>query len=93
MTPNAEHSEATGVFEIVPAIGTWMYYLLNEREIPSWTWDINEHTGAITATLNDAGEVYEANVWYAYSCGTNPDGIMRRDFRIVSLDTPCNCGI
>ena len=31
--------------------------------------------------------------WYAYSCGTNPDGIKRRDFRILSMDVPCECGI
>jgi len=100
ITPNAEHSEATGIFEIVPAIGTWMVHLLRKQKIPEFTWDIDKRTGAITATLNDVGEVYEASVWYAHSCGTNPDGIKRRDFRIMSLDSAlpddpsrCECGI
>jgi len=93
MTPNAEHSEATGIFEIVPAIGTWGAYLLKGHEIPAFTWDISETTGEIVATLDDAGDVYEASMWYAESCGTNLDGKIRRDFRIVSLDNPCHCGI
>lgn len=49
--------------------------------------------GAITAILDDVGDVYEASMWYAYSCGNNADGKKRRDFRILSLDVPCECGI
>ena len=96
MTPNAEHSEATGIFEIVPAIGTWGAYLLKGHEIPAFTWDISETTGEIVATLDDAGDVYEASMWYAYSCGSSHEGvdtIKRRDFRIMSVDDPCTCGI
>ena len=93
MTPNAEHSEATGIFEIVPAIGTWGMYLLKQQEVPSWTWEISNSTGEIVATLNEHGEVYEASMWYAYSCGNNSDGVSRRDFRVMSLDNPCTCGI
>jgi len=96
MTPNAEHSEATGIFEIVPAIGTWIAFLLKEHAIPEFTWEISETTGEIVATLNDVGDVYEASMWYAYSCGTNFDGIhsvKRRDFRIMNVDEPCECGI
>ena len=37
--------------------------------------------------------MYEASMWYAYSCGTNSDGVIRRDFRILSMDDPCHCGI
>lgn len=93
MTPNAEHSEATGIFEIVPAIGTWLTYLLREQTVPEFTWNISNETGAITAVLDDEGDVYEASVFYAYSCGNNIDGKKRRDFRILSLDVPCECGI
>lgn len=92
MTPNAEHSEATGIFEIVPAIGTWAEYLLYNARIPTFTWDISSTTGEIVATLDGEGEVHKAAMWYAYSCGTNPDGVQRRDFRIMSLDNPCTCG-
>jgi len=93
MTPNAEHSEATGIFEIVPAIGTWAAYLLKETTVPTWDWNIDETTGEIVATLDDNGEVHEASMWYAYSCGKDANGIQMRDFRIMSLEDPCTCGI
>lgn len=70
-----------------------MTYLLREDTVPEFTWTISNETGAITATLDDVGDVYEASMWYAYSCGNNPDGKMRRDFRILSMDVPCECGI
>lgn len=89
----AEHSEATGILEIVPAIGTWINYLLYKQEVPEFTWTISPTTGEIVVTLNDVGEVHEASVWYGNSCGTNLDGIKRRDFRIISLDSPCECGV
>jgi carboxylesterase type B/PhoPQ-activated pathogenicity-related protein len=93
MTPNAEHSEATGILEVVPAISAWVETLLENNVIPEFTWDISVETGAITATLNEHGDVKEARVWYAYSCGNNPDGKKRRDFRIANVDSPCECGI
>ena len=74
MTPNAEHSEVTGILEVVPAISAWIDNLLKDNVIPEFTWDISNETGAITATLNEHGDVKEARVWYAYSCGNNPDG-------------------
>eukprot|EP00605_Chrysophyceae_sp_TOSAG23-4_P002816 GSChrysophyteH1.ASY1.ANO1.3101.1 assembled CDS len=94
MTPNAEHSEATGILEIVPAIGAWIEQLLKDhKKVPEFTWEISETTGQITATLNEHGDVKQARVWYAYSCGNNPDGKKRRDFRIANMDSPCKCGI
>lgn len=93
MTPNAEHSEATGILEIVPAIGTWLSYILSETDVPTFDWTISEETGEIVAKLDGNGRVHSAHVWYAYSCGTNPDGIKRRDFRVMSLDNPCECGV
>jgi len=92
MTPNAEHSEATGIFEIVPAIASWVKSHLDNQEVPEFTWDINQTTGEIVATLNHVGIVKQARVWYAFSCGNNPDGKKRRDFRCINLDSPCACG-
>lgn len=92
MTPNAEHSEATGIMEIVPAIGAFIRYHLEEKTVPEFTWKISEDTGAITVTLNEHGIVEEANLHYAYSCGKNTDGTLRRDFRFAMLDNPCTCG-
>lgn len=95
MTPNADHSEATGLLEITPAMGTWINYHLRGRadEVPEFTWEISNSTGEIIATLDDKGNVFEASMWYAYSCGNNSDGINRRDFRLSSLDVPCECGV
>lgn len=93
MTPNAEHSEATGILEVVPAISAWIGTLLKKEPVPEFTWDISETTGEITATLNEHGKVKQARVWYAHSCGYNPDGKQRRDFRIANADKPCKCGI
>jgi len=92
MTPNADHSEATGILEVVPAIGTWVEYLLHNTRVPTFTWDISPSTGEIVATLDGEGTVHKAAMWYAYSCGNNPDGVKRRDFRLMSLDSPCRCG-
>lgn len=96
LTPNAEHSEATGILEIVPAIGTWVMYLLKNEQVPTFSWTISETTGEIVATLDDIGTVKSATVYYGYSCGNNVEGhrtTKRRDFRILHLDDPCKCGL
>ena len=96
MTPNAEHSEATGILEIVPAIGTWISYLLHQETVPVFKWHISESTGEITATLDDIGTVHSATMYWGYSCGNNVDKnglVKRRDFRILNVDVPCECRI
>jgi len=94
MTPNAEHSEATGILEVVPAICAFVNHHLKKEVVPSFTWTINNSTGEIVVTLDERGIVYEADVLYGYSCGNNAkDGVMRRDFRVANLDSPCKCGI
>ena len=62
------------------------------RDIHAMFYHLLYAAGAITAVLDDVGDVYEASMWYSYSCGNNEDGTKRRDFRIVSLDEPCECG-
>jgi hypothetical protein len=95
IAPNAEHSLATGILEVVPAIGAWAQNYLLKETIPSMTWTINDKTGEIVATLGNDGVVHEANVWWAYSCGVNEwdGGVFRRDYRVAHLDAPCSCGI
>lgn len=94
MTPNAEHSEITGLFEVCPDIIAYAQYLIHDEVIPTFTWEISNTTGEIVATLDNHGLVHEVNVWWAYSCGNDPElGIKRRDFRIAHLDDPCHCGI
>jgi hypothetical protein len=92
--PNAEHSEATGVLEIVPAISVWIeYHLKGQYPVPKFSWNINPNTGAISAVLDQNGVVASADLWYAQSCGVNHDGTNRRDFRVIHKDNPCTCGI
>jgi len=90
--PNAEHSLVTGIFEAVPAIGSWIQNLLLKETIPTFDWTISPTTGEIVATVDNNNVVYSADVWWAYSCGVNKDGKFRRDFRLAHLDNPCTCG-
>jgi len=95
IAPNAEHSCATSIFEIVPAIGAFIQNLLLGETIPSLDWDIDDSTGTIVATLDDNSIVHSATMWYAYSCGINSfdNDTMRRDYRIAHMDSPCTCGV
>ncbi len=85
-SPNTEHSYVTGLAVAVPMMGTWISYLLNGWELPYLTWEYDEDTGDITVVPH-GGEVYSAQMWYAESCNDE-----RRDFRVASLDDPCECG-
>ena len=40
-----EHSEATGILEIVPAISAWLQYHMAGDPVPTFTWTINNSTG------------------------------------------------
>jgi len=95
IAPNAEHSCATSIFEIVPAIGAFLQNILMNEKIPSLTWEINDSTGEIVATLDADSVVHSATLWYAYSCGVNAfdNGTFRRDYRIAHMDSPCSCGV
>lgn len=48
--------------------------------------------GKITVIIDANTNVKEANAWYAYSCGYSKDNTTRRDFRKLTLDSPCLCG-
>ena len=85
-SPNTEHSYVTGLGVALPMMGTWISYLLNGWEIPYLTWEYDEDTGDVTVETH-GGEVYSAQMWYATTCNDE-----RRDFRIASLDDPCECG-
>jgi hypothetical protein len=94
LTPNAEHSLATGIFVAVPSISAFMSAHLNNHQLPKFTWTIDKTTGEIVATV-ESGRVHSAYVWWATSCGQNAfDGNKnRRDYRVAHLDNPCSCGV
>jgi PhoPQ-activated pathogenicity-related protein len=95
LAPNAEHSLATGILEVVPAIGAFIKNHLVKDLVPQLHWTISESTGEIVATLSKDAIVHSANVWWAYSCGENAfdNNKYRRDYRVAHLDNPCNCGM
>ena len=59
--------------------------LLSDREMPGLSWSHDTLTGDITVTSTSQPGLVE--VWSAPSCSDK-----RRDWRTVSLDTPCTCG-
>ncbi len=84
--PNNGHGLDNGQETLVPVIGTFITYILNDWDIPYITWDFDEASGDVTVYTH-GGDVYSAQMWYATSC-TNE----KRDFRVLSLDDPCTCG-
>jgi len=93
IAPNAEHSLITGIFVALPSISAFLNAQLHRTAVPSFTWTIDKGTGEIVATVHD-GVVHSAEVWWAYSCGSNEwdGGVKRRDYRVAHLDNPCSCG-
>lgn len=102
LMPNTDHSTVAGMLQEIPAMGTFLTYVLSKTPMPSATWSISEETGDITARISyppdsSRGSVFEspqvANVtmWSALSCTKGATG-QRRDFRYSSLDDPCECG-
>lgn len=79
--PNAEHSLATGLLEVIPAVVSFVGGVLANAPIPTMNWTINYDTdGSIVATV-PAGQVAPINVtlW----CADSVPGVNRRDFRLI----------
>ena len=94
MVPNAEHSLATGILEVVPAAGTWISHLLAKTYLPTFTWDLDKTNGVITAHLDPTApqKVKYVRKWSSQTCTKGP-AAARRDFRIATADVNCECGI
>mmetsp|Transcript_35304 Transcript_35304/g.51885 ORF Transcript_35304/g.51885 Transcript_35304/m.51885 type:complete len:573 (-) Transcript_35304:53-1771(-) len=89
IVPNAEHSEATGILELLPAVATYMTGLQKQREIPVFEWEISNVTHDITVTTDPKlkDSLVSVKMWHATTCNSK-----RRDFRIINAVTPCECG-
>lgn len=99
MIPNAEHSEATGILEILPAVSTFLEasipvgsrsHLAAEDTIvstPEFTQEISADGTSITVVMdkNNAVPPHEVTMWHATTCDSK-----RRDFRIVNKYTNVN---
>ena len=87
MIPNAEHSEATGILELLPDIYTYVNAMLDSgsptKMIPTFSQFTDSTTGDITvqidsATLPEGVAVKSVDMWHATTCNSE-----RRDFRVV----------
>lgn len=85
MADNAEHSLATGVFQVLESILAWYQSILHKVDPPNFTWSIDPTDGAITIVAYDRKPDV---VVLRYA--TTVDGNVRRDFRLVAGDTPAN---
>jgi len=84
MVQNAEHSEATGIFEIIPAIGAWARGLLETGgEWPGFEWEMDRDSGDITfRNLDPERRPSSVVMWHAPSW---PKG-GKRDWRLLVAD-------
>ena len=89
IVPNAEHSEATGILELLPAVATYVQGIQKGREIPTFTWEISNVTHDITVTTDPklADRLASVKMWHATTCNDK-----RRDFRVINQVLPCECG-
>lgn len=86
MIQNAEHSMATGVLELVPAIGGFINTFIHNQVRPSLDWSIAPGTGVITLEIDSTvATPKEVKLWHA----TTPSHD-RRDFRLVTGNTPAD---
>ena len=60
--------------------------LMEAADIPRFNWTIDSETGDIS--LQSEVEPNSVHVYHASTCNT-----ARRDFRLLNLDDPCECGI
>ena len=90
LAPNTEHSMATGILEVIPAISTWVRNQVENgvESIPDYDWHVDGTSGNITLKIDPSTPPTEIHLWYAHTCNSK-----RRDFRIANLDDPCPCGV
>ena len=82
LVKNAEHSMATGLFELLPAAASFGMSVQHKWERPVITWDISPTTGAIT--FNSTQTPAKVDITFCDSA----DGVSkgRRDFRWAALN-------
>lgn len=83
MVPDAEHSEATGIFLLVPAMIGYYNAINANLARPTFTWTMDHETGDIT--ISSSAQASLVRQWTA----TTFDNV-RRDFRLIKGDTPAD---
>lgn len=84
MIDNAEHSMATGALYLITGVEAWYWGLLTNTPRPTFNWTISGADGSIT--INTFGRQPDRVV---LRFATTLDGY-RRDFRLISGNTPAN---
>lgn len=87
MIANAEHSMATGVATLLPSVCGWYYMLLTGTPRPKLDWSISTLDGSIA--VNTYGSAAQQPSRATLRFVTTLDN-KRRDFRLVSGNTPAN---
>ena len=90
MIPNAEHSEATGVLELLPAVSTFLRGIqrgVDESARPAINWTIAEGSGDIHVHLLTPHHTpIQVSVWSATTANSR-----RHDFRLLNGDNQTQC--
>ena len=86
IVPNAEHTEITGILEILPSAVTLLRARLHGIPAPKFNWTIDANDGHITVYQISAHKPKAVHMWHAETCNSE-----RRDFRILNGDPPEKC--
>ena len=89
MVPNAEHSEATGVLELLPAVSTFLRGIqrgIDGSSRPTIAWEIQKGSGDIVVKQTSNHVPIKVSVWSAVTANSR-----RRDFRILNGDNKTQC--
>lgn len=82
MIQNAEHSLATGVFEVLDGVVAWANAIVHQETVPHMNWTTSADGATITVTTDTAPS--KVTMWSALTTRTN-----MRDFRLVNGLNPC----
>jgi PhoPQ-activated pathogenicity-related protein len=89
IVPNAEHSEATGVLELLPAAATFIRGVIRGVDAtarPVFNWTTDEKTGEITVHQISKHVPIQVSMWSAKTATNH-----RRDFRVVNANNATEC--
>ena len=82
IVPNAEHSEATGILELLPAAATFLRGVqrgIDATARPVFNWTTDDKTGTITVTQVSKHIPLQVSMWSAKTASNH-----RRDFRVIN---------
>lgn len=82
MVQNAEHSLATGLFEVLDSVVSWTAGFIAGVKEPSMAWTISADGSNITLTTDTVPS--QVNMWIGHTTSKT-----QRDFRLITGQNPC----